>query len=82
MKKYSYDDCHICGGKVEPRHVQKACSWGGRLVAIIKEVPAGVCRQCGERFYRADILKHIEKQLSDLDSKTKRIEVPEASFAA
>jgi YgiT-type zinc finger domain-containing protein len=82
MNTYTYDDCGVCGGKVEPRRVQKVCSWGGKIVAIVKEVPAGVCTQCGERYYQADVLKHLEKQLAELNPKTKRVEVPEARYAA
>ena len=78
----SYDDCGVCGGKVEARLVQKVCSWAGRIVAIVKEVPAGVCNQCGERYYRAAVLKHLEKQLADLNPQTKRVEVPETRYAA
>jgi YgiT-type zinc finger domain-containing protein len=82
MNKFVYDDCHVCGGKVEAKLVRKACSWGNRLVAIISAVPAGVCVQCSERYYQAHVLKHIEKQLRGLDANSKRIEIPEARFAA
>ncbi len=55
-----YDDCAFCGGRVQERLVTKDCWWGDQLVAIIENVPAGVCDQCGERYYKANTLKEIE----------------------
>jgi YgiT-type zinc finger domain-containing protein len=46
----TYDDCSLCGGEVIEKRVQKVCWWGDRLVAVIEDVPAGVCQQCGERY--------------------------------
>ena len=59
-----YDDCTFCGGRVQERQVPKACWWGDQLVAIVENVPAGVCDQCGERYYQAHVLKEIETMLS------------------
>jgi len=59
----SYDDCSFCGGRVTEKHVQKACWWGDKLTAIVDNVPAGVCEQCGERYYQARILKEVEALL-------------------
>ena len=42
----------------------KACWWGDQLVAIVENVPAGVCDQCGERYYEVYVLKEIEAMLS------------------
>ena len=59
-----YDDCTFCDGRVQERLVTKACWWGDQLVAIVENVPAGVCDQCGERYYKAHVLKEIETMLS------------------
>ena len=61
----TYADCTFCGGRVTEKHVQKACWWGDKLMAIIDNVPAGVCEQCGERYYKASILKEIESRLKE-----------------
>jgi len=82
MKRSEYDVCNICCGEVLARRVEKACFWGHRLVAIIKDVPAGVCQQCGVRFYKANVLKVIEKQLASGKTFSKRIEIPETRYAA
>jgi len=59
----TYDDCSFCGGRVTEKHVQKACWWGDKLIAIIDNVPSGVCEQCGEKYYKASVLKEIESRL-------------------
>lgn len=63
MAKYHYDDCTFCGGRVSERRIQKPCFWGDKLVALVDWVPTGVCQQCGERYYRAAVLKRIEAKL-------------------
>lgn len=76
-----YDDCTFCGGRVQERLVTKVCWWGDQLVAIVENVPAGVCDQCGERYYRAYVLKEIEAMLSKREI-FRSVEIPLASFAS
>jgi hypothetical protein len=45
--------------------LQKPCLWGERLVAVVDNVPTGVCEQCGERYYKASVLKEVEERLKD-----------------
>jgi YgiT-type zinc finger domain-containing protein len=77
-----YANCIDCGGTVKSQRVQKVCSWGGRVVAIIKDVPVGICTQCGERSYKVTVLKRIESMLPELRKSPKRISVPVGSYAA
>lgn len=77
----NYDDCSFCKGKVTERRIQKDCWWGDRLIAIVDNVPAGVCEQCGERYYRADVLKEVEKMLQDSGKITDNVAIPFADFA-
>ena len=63
-----YDDCSFCDGPVQERLVTKVNWWGDQIVAIVDNVPAGVCDQCGERYYRARVLKEIEKMLAQPDT--------------
>ncbi len=76
----TYADCSFCGGKVVEKRVQKACWWGGKLKALIDNVPAGACTQCGERYYKATVLKEIETMLEKEDSFA-CISIPAAKFA-
>ena len=76
-----YDDCYFCGGKVTERHVQKACWWGDKLIAIIDNVPAGVCEQCGERYYTAAVSKEVETLLKQRVKFDAQIQIPFTDFA-
>lgn len=64
-----------------PRYVQKPCWWGERLIAIVDHVPAGVCEQCGERYYEAKVLKSIESLLKHKRAFKTQIKVPLAEYA-
>lgn len=81
MPSYQYDDCTFCGGRVTERQVQKACFWGDKLVALVDRVPTGVCEQCGERYYRAAVLKRIEAKLKNR-KKSRQIRLPVIEYAA
>lgn len=76
-----YDDCTFCGGRVQEWLVTKDCWWGGQLVTIVEDVPAGVCDQCGERYYKAAILKEIEALLGSDKDAFRSVEISLASFA-
>ena len=77
-----YGNCIVCGGRVSPRLVQKVCSRRGRVIAILQDVPAGVCDQCGERSYKVTVLKHVESMLAELRKSPKRISLPVGKYAA
>ena len=76
-----FDDCTYCGGRVAKRLVQKPCWWGDQLIAIIDHVPAGVCEQCGERYYEAKVLKTLEGLLKHKKFFRTQIKVPLADYA-
>lgn len=83
MKKQpKHDSCYYCGGRVMERRVQKVCTWGGRLIAVVDNVPAGVCEQCGERYYHSSVLKAIESMLAKQKKIARHIRVPLADYAA
>lgn len=76
-----FDDCSYCGGSVTERETQKVCFWGDNLIALIDNVPAGVCKQCGEKYYKAQTLKIIDKILKERKEFETKIQVPFADFA-
>ncbi len=49
---------------------------GGQLIAIIDNVPAGVCQNCGEKYFKAEIVKEMEKLAHSKEVPVKTIEVP------
>ncbi len=76
----NYADCTFCGGRVVEREVQKACWWGDKLLAIVDCVPTGVCEQCGERYYKAKVLKAIEALLQERKAFEQRLSIPVANY--
>lgn len=63
-----YPTCHFCAGKVVERKITVDYRWGDDLVAIIRNVPAGVCEVCGEQYFKAQVVKAMEREAC---SKTK-----------
>ncbi|MGQ9576209.1 MAG: YgiT-type zinc finger protein [Thermoguttaceae bacterium] len=73
--------CDRCGGATE-REVVQAAFWGGRGWTIIEDIPACVCRQCGERFYDDQTAGKIERLVSGgLCRPTREIVVPVFSLS-
>jgi len=47
-------------GQVVPQQITVDYRWGDTLV-VIKDVPAGVCQQCGEKYLSSDVYKELER---------------------
>ena len=54
------DKCYFCKAKVIEQQVTIDYRWGDTLV-VIKDVPAGVCQQCGERYLESSVYKELER---------------------
>ncbi|MBI5875661.1 MAG: type II toxin-antitoxin system MqsA family antitoxin [Deltaproteobacteria bacterium] len=52
--------CYFCKGKVEEKLTTVDFWWGEELF-LIKDVPAGVCRQCGEKYFQSETYKTMER---------------------
>jgi YgiT-type zinc finger domain-containing protein len=53
-KAYDYGQCHVCGGAMVEKKVAQDLWIRGKLM-VVEGVPAGVCKQCGERVVKADV---------------------------
>ena len=73
--------CYFCRGKVERRKVDVDFSWGCKL-KVIRDVPAGVCRQCGERFFKPAVYKEMERLGASRRRSEQRLEVEVLRFRA
>lgn len=51
--------CPMCGGTLEDKAVQLDFRYKGRLV-VVEEVPAQVCKDCGERLISAATSQEID----------------------
>jgi YgiT-type zinc finger domain-containing protein len=54
------DKCYFCKGKVVEQQITIDYRWGDTLV-VIKDVPSGVCEQCGEKYLSSDVYKELER---------------------
>ena len=60
-----YADCSFCGGEVGEKKIDYDYRREGHLV-VISNVPAGVCGQCGEKYFKPDILKKMDDIYHDI----------------
>ncbi len=71
-----YHKCYFCGGEVLEKRITVDYRWGDELIAVIKNVPAGVCQVCGEQYFKADIVKEMERSVHSKKKPKKIIQVP------
>jgi len=55
-----YEKCYFCKGKVVKKRITIDYRWGEDLI-VIKDVPAGVCQQCGEKYLESAVYKELER---------------------
>ena len=53
-------ECYFCKGRVVEEKVNVDFRWGRKL-KVIENVPAGVCQQCGEKYFQSAVYKAMEK---------------------
>ena len=78
----TYGSCVECGGHVSAQRVQQVCTRRGRLIAVVDDIPAGVCDQCGTRTFKITVAKRLEAQLATVVRNPKKPEVPVTRYAA
>ncbi len=71
-----YHRCHFCGGEVVERRVTVDYRWGEALLAVIRNVPAGVCTVCGEQYLKAEVVKEMEKVAQTPEEAKEVLQVP------
>ena len=77
---HEYSDCSFCGGKVEDEKAELDYRVKGKLY-IFKDVPAGVCQQCGEKYLTAEVTKEIEHRIQTKENWKETITVPVNNFS-
>ena len=76
----NYGDCSFCGGEVKEELVELDYRFKGKLF-VFREVPAGVCRQCGEKYLHATTAKAIERAIHTKKDWSETVSVPVATFS-
>lgn len=75
MSFWQGETCEYCGGPI----VEKRVTLHRRVkrtYALIEHVPAGVCTQCGTRYYAANVLKTIEESVRGRRKAEREVLVP------
>jgi YgiT-type zinc finger domain-containing protein len=72
--------CSFCEGALEERRVQHDYRWEGQLF-IFEDVPAHVCRQCGEKYFDARVVKAMERAVLQQLEPKRILQVPVFSYA-
>ena len=69
------EECEYCGGPIMEKQVTVHRQINGSYV-LFEDVPAGVCQECGTRYYAANVLKRMEESLHGQQKATREILVP------
>lgn len=56
-----YHSCHFCRGQVVEQRVTVDYRWGEELLVVLRNVPAGVCKVSGEQYFKAEVVKEMER---------------------
>ncbi len=72
MSFWEGETCECCGGTIVEKRVTLHRKVKGSYV-LIEDVPAGVCTQCGMRYYAANVLKTIKESMRGRRKATREI---------
>ena len=66
-----YADCSFCQGEVSEKKVDYDYRRESHLL-VISNVPAGVCGQCGEKYFKPEILKKMDNIYHDIFDRNQK----------
>jgi YgiT-type zinc finger domain-containing protein len=69
------ETCEYCGGQIIEKRVTLHRKVKGNY-ALIENVPAGVCTECGTRYFAANVLKTIEESVHGRKRAAREVVVP------
>jgi len=69
------ETCEYCDGQIVEKVVDLPRRLGKKYV-LIKNVPVGVCQECGTRYYAANILKAIDTLIKSKRKPQRQISMP------
>ena len=69
------EHCEYCGGVIIEKRVDLSRKVKGQYI-LIENVPAGVCTECGTRYYTANVLKMVEEIARGRQEVKREILVP------
>ncbi|MCB9434555.1 MAG: YgiT-type zinc finger protein [Ardenticatenaceae bacterium] len=69
------ENCEYCGGSIVEKEVTLYRKFKDTYI-LFEHVPAGVCTECGTRYYAANVLKRIEETVRGQQKAEREILVP------
>lgn len=60
-------ECFMCKGDLEEKQVNYVVDLENTII-IVKDVPAKVCKKCGEQYFDDETTENIEKIVNQLKS--------------
>ena len=79
MEFWEGEHCEYCNGVIVERKVTLSRKVKGKYI-LIENVPAGVCKGCGTRYYSANVLKTIDETIRGRRKAKREILIPVYSF--
>lgn len=73
------DQCEYCEGEMEERVILARFRYKGATI-YVENVPAWVCRHCGEIYYDAPVYKRLETIAANREKIQRVISFPLAEF--
>ena len=62
LERNNMDKCFYCSSELKKEKVNIARYWGKKLIAI-NDVPALICKKCGEKFFEASVSHKIDEKI-------------------
>ena len=69
------EECEYCGGPILEKEVTVHRQINGNYF-LFEHVPAGVCQECGTRYYAANVLKRMEESIRGQQKAAREVLVP------
>lgn len=66
--------CFMCNGDTESKLVNYIVDLDTKII-IIKNVPANVCKECGERFFNDEVMEKLENIINNVKQIAEEISV-------
>jgi YgiT-type zinc finger domain-containing protein len=76
---YGYK-CEYCEGTVQPRTLKREAFKHRDGFVILENVAIGVCNNCGNRYYSANILHRVHTVATGVESPERTEQIPVAHY--
>lgn len=73
------DRCGFCDGEMEQRRILTRFRYKGQAI-YVEDVPAWVCKKCGEEYFDAPVYKRMEGIARQRERIQRAISFPLAAF--